>query len=174
VHNSLVHHAQRQVYFKESGCRLDWKQTRCASLALVEQEDWVACVKQLRQLSEDTTGLLHTLAKHAVPGVVGWRSLSCEALWGMLRPLLRVLLWVLPEHVPDAPATTTATGHGRKEQRVTTGAEYVLAVATVGKHHQVDDSSTLLPVTSTSTHLSVMPCRWMRVIPQLDAPFQIR
>jgi hypothetical protein len=52
-------------------------------------------------------------------------------MWTMVRPLLRVILWVLPEHVPDAPATTTAAGNKRKGQAAATGAEYVLAVATV-------------------------------------------
>jgi hypothetical protein len=93
------------------------------------QANWRAKLKQLQQLAADTAALLTLLVKYAG---LDRGAFSYKAMWGIIRPLLRVLLWVLPEHVPDAPAdrrkgTSTAT----QGQWVDTGAAYVEAMITV-------------------------------------------
>jgi hypothetical protein len=123
-----------------------------------QQGDRVNCIKQLRQLSEDTTGPLLTLVKYAEPESSGRRAfLSFKAMWTMVRPLLRVILWVLPEHVPDAPATTTDPGNEREEQGAATGAQYVQAVATVSKHKHDQAPSEAFSCARCCLLLSLLP-----------------
>jgi hypothetical protein len=66
----------------------------------------------------------------------------------VIRPLLRVLLWLLPQHMATAATVSTA---GHKVQS-TPGATYVQAVATVGGH---------CPGQSSANHLDSNDVRHM-------------
>jgi hypothetical protein len=96
------------------------------------QADWMASVKQLQQLSADVTATLASLSLHT--GLCQEGS-SYAAVWTIVRPLLRVLLWVLPEHVPEAPTDQgQGPSTGRRGRQVVTAAASVEAVATVSEH----------------------------------------
>jgi hypothetical protein len=101
--------------------------------ALVHQE-------QARQLSADASTLLQSLGNT--------QDITAGSAWPLLRPLLRLLLWLLPEHVPlpltdaamsqsqpsetgqsrHSTAAPTAVGQWRQE----VASSYVQAVVTVG------------------------------------------
>jgi hypothetical protein len=53
------------------------------------------------------------------------RSFSYDTVWLLVRPVLRVILWLLPEHV-----MTAADGTGTSSS-FHTGLRYVTSVATV-------------------------------------------
>jgi hypothetical protein len=86
-------------------------------------------IELLRQLSQDTSVLLGQLTFWAGPTQAKGGRLSYEDFWKLTRPLIRVLLWVLPEHVPEATSATSPLP--------ITGAEFVRAVATVGAEGRV-------------------------------------
>jgi hypothetical protein len=79
---------------------------------------------QAQQLSADVTHLLSTVAPLSGASAKQARGavVSYEDAWRLIRPLLRVLMWLLPEHVAQ-PSGLSST---------LPGAAYVQAVATVG------------------------------------------
>jgi hypothetical protein len=77
---------------------------------------------QAQQVSTDITGLLSSIASLSDPNARRGPCISYEDAWRLIRPLLRVLLWLLPEHVTHA-ASVSATSPS---------VAYIHAVATVG------------------------------------------
>jgi hypothetical protein len=104
------------------------------------QQDSALPIQLAQQLSADAAATLEVLIKYtgALQGECG---LSYEIVWLLVRPVLRVILWLLPEHVMTAadgtgPCTSTSSNNSNSSSSGNsssnfTGVLYVTSVATV-------------------------------------------
>jgi hypothetical protein len=90
------------------------------------QQDGAAPVGLAQQLSAEVVSILGVLTQYAAQQGQG-RSSTCDTVWQLLRPMLRVILWLLPQHVMQAADGTATNSHSRN----CNGVGYITSIATV-------------------------------------------
>jgi hypothetical protein len=91
------------------------------------QQDFAAPTELAQQLSAEAAATLDVLLKHSRPYQRAVRSLSYETVWLLVRPTLRVVLWLLPLHIVEAADGIGSSGS-------CTGMADVTSIATVSLH----------------------------------------
>jgi hypothetical protein len=82
-------------------------------------------IELAQQLPAEAVSMLEVLIKYTGEDQRDRRSFSYDTVWLLVRPVLHVILWLLPQHV-----MTAAHGTGPSSSN-STGVPYVTSVATV-------------------------------------------
>jgi hypothetical protein len=93
---------------------------------VLPQQDSASPMQPAQQLSAEAAANLDVLTRYAAEEQRHRRSFSYDTVWLLVRPVLRAVLWLLPQHV-----LTAAHGTGTSSSSNSTGVHHVTAVATV-------------------------------------------
>jgi hypothetical protein len=85
-----------------------------------------------QQLSAEAADTLFLLTSYTGADQEHRRSFSYDTVWLLVRPVLRVVLWLLPQHVMTA-ADGTGASDSSSSSSSSMGVFYVTSVATVSQ-----------------------------------------
>jgi hypothetical protein len=97
-------------------------------LLLLPRQDCPPPTELAQQLSAEAVSTLNFLTQYAGEEQGHRRSLSYDTVWLLVRPILRVVLWLLPQHVMTAAG---GTGTSSSSSSSITGVLHVTFIATV-------------------------------------------
>jgi hypothetical protein len=98
---------------------------------LLLQQDSAAPIELAQQLSAEAAATLDVISQYAGEEQEHRQSFSYDTVWLLLRPILRAILWLLPEHVMTATDASGPRGSSSSSSSYM-GVVYVTSVATVG------------------------------------------